>query len=152
MSAVHADRRAIHFRVDGARVWRGTLFAAVVAALTALVGLLVIRGLLDLPVLRRTDGGAVGQASTVWYLVVSMLGALAAGALLHELLLYAPQPWRFNAWIVGLAVVAATLLPLTFDAPASSRLATGCLHLVVGAIVAVFVQTVGRATATPDAG
>src|SRR5689334_12880166 len=151
MSAVHADSRAIHWKVEAGRFWQGTLFAAVVAALTAFVGLLIIRGLLDLPVLRRGDGGEVRQAATVWYLVVSMLGALAAGALLYLLLLYAPRPWTFYAWIAGLAIVAITLLPLTFDAPASSRLATGCLHLVVGTIVAVFVQTVGRATATPDA-
>jgi Family of unknown function (DUF6069) len=149
MSAVHADR-AIHWKVEAGRFWQGTLFAAVVAALTAFVGLLIIRGLLDLPVLRRGDGGEVRQASSVWYLVVSMLGALAAGALLHLLLLYAPRPWTFYGWIAGLAVVAVTLVPLTFDASASSRLATGCLHLVVGTIVVLFVQTVGRATATPD--
>jgi hypothetical protein len=152
MSAVPAHRRTVHWHVDAGRFWQGTAFAAVVAALTALVGLLVVRGLLDLPVLRRSDGGAVSQASTVWYLAVSMLGALAVGALLHLLLLYAPRPWSFYAWIAGLAVAVVTLLPLTFDAAASSRLATGALHLLVGVIVVVFVQTVGRATATPVAG
>jgi hypothetical protein len=152
MSAVSADTRAVHWKVDAPRYWRGTLFAAVVAALVALVGLLVIRGLLDLPVLRRGDGGSVSQASTVWYLVVSVLGALVLGAVLYVLLLYSPRPWTFYAWIAGLAIVAVTVLPLTFDASASSRLATASLHLAVGAVVAIFVQTVGRATATPGAG
>jgi hypothetical protein len=40
--------------VDAARLWTGGLATAVVAALVALVGVLIARGLFDIPVLARS--------------------------------------------------------------------------------------------------
>ena len=61
--------------VDAGRLWTGGLATALVAALVALVGLLICRGLLDVPVLAPTDEGTLGNAST-WRL--AGLAALAA--------------------------------------------------------------------------
>ena len=40
--------------VDAGRLWTGGLATAVVAALVALVGVLIARGLFDIPVLARS--------------------------------------------------------------------------------------------------
>jgi hypothetical protein len=141
------DPGAVHWKVETGRYCQGAVATAAAAACTAAVGLLVVRGLFGLPVLRRGDGGQFAQASSVWYLAVSVLAALAASGLLLLLLAFAPRPWRFFEWIAGLSVAAVTLLPLTFDAAASTRLATALLHLVVGIVIVAFVEMVGRACA-----
>jgi len=103
--------------------------------------------LLDLHVLRRTDGGDLVQASTAWYLIVAAIAAIVSVALLHLLLATTPQPFTFFGWIGGLAVAAATLLPLGFDASRNSRFATAILHLVVGSVIVGVASKLGRSAA-----
>src|SRR3954471_13441374 len=153
MNAVHRtsaeslDPRDVHWQVETGRYWRGALATAAAAACTAAVGLLIVRGLLGLHVLRRGDAGGFVQAESWWYLAVSVLAALLASGLLLLLLSYAPRPWRFFRWISGLAVAAVTLVPLTFDASTGSKVATAVLHLVVGLVIVAFVEMVGHACA-----
>jgi hypothetical protein len=66
----------------------------------AVVGLLIARGVLDIPVLIERKGHLV-NASMVWYAVVAFLAGIVATGLLHALLAGAPQPYRFFGWIVG---------------------------------------------------
>jgi hypothetical protein len=146
------DPRDVRWDVDAGLLWRGAIAVVLVAIGTALVGLLVIRDLLDLHVLRRSDGNDLVQASTAWYLVVAAVAALAATALLHLLLVTTPQPFRFFGWIGSLAVLAATLIPLTFDAARTSQVATAALHLVVGTVIVVLTGQMGRSAAVLVAG
>jgi hypothetical protein len=141
------DPRDVHWQVETGRYWRGAMATAAAAACTAGVGLLIVRGLFGLHVLRRSDGGGFSQASSWWYLTVSVLAALAAAGLLLLLLSYSPRPWRFFEWISGLVLAAVTLLPLTFNASTGSKLATALLHLAVGLVIIAFVQMVGKACA-----
>jgi hypothetical protein len=141
------DPRTVRWQVDARLLWRGAIAVVLVAVGTVLVGLLVIRDLLELHVLRRSDGGDLVQASTAWYLVVTALAALAAIALLHLLLVTTPQPFTFFGWIGGLAVAAATLAPLTFDASRNSQIATAALHLVVGCVIVGLTSKLGRSAA-----
>src|SRR5215213_9486867 len=94
-------------RVDAGRLWTGGLATAAVAALVAVVGVLIARGLFDVPVLAPTGEGTLGDASTAWLAGLAALAALAATGLLHLLLLSTPRPGRFFTWIVGLATVIA---------------------------------------------
>jgi hypothetical protein len=130
--------------VDASRLWRGVVPAALVGAGVAIVGLIVIRELLDVPVLRRSDGEAVVEASTLWYVIVAAIAAVGATALMHLLLRLSPRPFAFYSWITGLVIAAATLLPLTFPASRETRVATAVLNLAIGAIVAMLVAGVGK--------
>ena len=88
-------------RVDEGRLWVGGLMVAIVAAGLAIVGLLLARGIADVPVLVKKDGQLV-NAETWWYAAAAFLGALIATGLLNVLLLWAPRPYLFFGWIIGL--------------------------------------------------
>src|SRR5215470_17410297 len=87
------DPRSVHWQLETGRYWQGVAAAALAAICTTLVGLLIVRGLFGLPVLRRGDGGALEQASTAWYLVAAVVATVLAAALLQLLLAYSPRPW-----------------------------------------------------------
>ena len=136
--------------VDVARLWTGGLLAGVVAAGVAVVGLLVVRGILDVPVLIQRDGALV-DASTWYYAAAAFLAAMVATGLLHLLLLQAPQPYRFFGWIVGLAITVAVLVPYATDAGLASKVATSAINLVIGLSVVSIVGGLGHSSARfPD--
>ena len=129
--------------IDAGRLWSGGLLAGVVAAGVAVVGLLIVRGILDIPVLVSRDGDLV-EASTWWYAGFAFLAAVAATALLHLLLVVAPQPFRFFGWIFGLAVTIAVLIPLTTGAEMRSKVSVALINLVIGVCISSIVASVGR--------
>jgi hypothetical protein len=137
--------------VAAGRLWRGALPVVLVGIGVAIVGLLVIRDLLDVPVLRRADGKDLVQATTLWYIVVVVVWTALATGLLHVLLRISPRPFTFYRWIAGLVVVACALVPLTFEASTETRIATALLHLAVGGVVAMLVAGVGRTVAVRPA-
>jgi Family of unknown function (DUF6069) len=132
--------------VDVGRLWTGGLLAGVVAAGVAVVGLLVVRGILDIPVLIERDGALI-DASTWYYAAAAFLAAMAATGLLHLLLLQAPQPYRFFGWIVGIAVVIAVLVPYATDAELRSKVATSVINLVIGLCIGSVVSGLGHSSA-----
>src|ERR1700760_4234381 len=73
-------------RPDAAQFWAGAAATAVVAALIALVGILVSRWALGIPILAPTGDGAWGNAHTGEYALLAALTALiaAGGAVLLE--------------------------------------------------------------------
>ena len=86
--------------VDAGRLWTGGVATALVAALVAMVGVLIARGLFEVPVLAPTEEGTLGNASTFRLAAFAALAALLATGLLHLLLLSTPQPRRFFTWII----------------------------------------------------
>ena len=98
---------AIRVRPDPAQFWAGAAATAVVAALIALVGILVSRWALSIPILAPTGDGAWGNAHTGEYVLLAARAALIAAGLLYLLELGAPAPRVFFGWIVGLATLAA---------------------------------------------
>ena len=133
--------------VDAGRLWTGGVATALVAALVALVGVLICRGLLDVPVLAPTEEGTLGGAGT-WRLVgLAALGALLATALLHMLLSSTPRPLRFFHWIVALATIAAALTPFLTDADLGEKVATSVIYLVIGIAIGSLLSGVGRSAA-----
>ncbi|HZB49855.1 MAG TPA: DUF6069 family protein [Mycobacteriales bacterium] len=136
--------------VDERKLWTGGIMAAVVAALVAAVGLLLVRGIADVPVFVQRDGELV-DASMWWYAAAAASGAVVATILLNVLLLWAPRPYMFFGWILGLAVVIATLVPYTFDAALGSKVATSAINLAVGVCISSILVGVGRSAARiPD--
>ena len=77
-------------RLEVARLWAGGAATAVVAALIALVGVLIVRAVLRIAVYAPAEAGAFGDSSTVVLCLVCAAAALAATGLLHLLLVATP--------------------------------------------------------------
>lgn len=117
------------------RLWSAGLATAVVAALVALVGVLVIRALLRIDVYASRAAGAFGDSTTVLLCVGAALAALAATGLAHLLLLSTPRPLAYLSWIIGLVTAAAVVLPFTYSSGLAVAVSQALLHLVIGAAI-----------------
>jgi Family of unknown function (DUF6069) len=131
-------------KVDAKTLWSGGAATAVVAGLIALVGILVCRWLFNIPILAPSRDGAWGAASTAGYVLASAAIALAATGMMHLLLLAAPYPRVFFAWIIGLATVVAVVYPFSTTAPLSQKLATAVVNLILGVAIGTLIAEVSR--------
>jgi hypothetical protein len=140
-------------RVDAGRLWSGGAATAVVAGLIALVGVLISRWLLAIPLLAPKSDGAYGDAHTTGVVFVAVGAAIVATALLHLLLLGTPRPLAFFGWIVALATVLVVVIPFRTTAPVSAKLATAVVGLVIGIAIGTLLTSVaGRSIRSPRAG
>ncbi|MFD0776569.1 DUF6069 family protein [Streptomonospora algeriensis] len=130
-------------RVNAGRLWSGGLATAVVAALIVLVGTLVVRGVLGIPILAPEEAGYIGGAGTAAYAATAGIAALVATALLHLLLVSAPRATTFFGWIVGLATVVAAVSPFAQQAALPSQLATAVINTVTGIAIVSLLISVG---------
>jgi hypothetical protein len=130
--------------VDGTRLWTGGLATALVAALVAVVGVLIARGLFDVPVLAPAREGALGDASTARLAVLAAVAALVATGLMHLLLLSTPRPFRFFTWIVSLLTLVAVLAPFMTSAKLATQVATSAIGLVIGLAIGSLVSGAAR--------
>jgi hypothetical protein len=138
-------------RVNAGQVWSTGLATAVVAALVAVVGILIVRWLFHVPILAPSSDGAWGNASTAYYAFAAAAIALAATALLHLLMLGTPEPTRFLSWILGLATVAAVVYPFSTGAPVEQKFATAVVDLVIGiAIMSLLMGVAARGYRTSN--
>ena len=131
-------------RLDAGRLWAGGLATALVAALIAVTGIVIARGLLHVPVLAPKGDGVWGNASTMTYALSSGAAAIVATALLQVLALTTPRYARFFTWIMALATAIATALPLGLATDLASRLATAVINLVIGVAIASTLTAVAR--------
>ncbi|MFI9489541.1 DUF6069 family protein [Promicromonospora sp. NPDC052451] len=137
--------------VDARTLWSGGGATALVVALIALVGVLVFRGVFDIPLLAPQGEGVWGDVSTVRFMVAAAVAALLAVALVHLLLLSTPRALSFFGWIVGLATVVAGVAPFVTDAPLGSKLASALINVVIGFAILGLVSGIAR-TAVARAG
>jgi hypothetical protein len=133
--------------IDAGRLWAGGLATAIVAALVGLAGILLARGVFDVPVLAPEGEGTWGDADTTAYALYCAAAAVLATALLHLLLVAAPQPLQFFGWIVTLATVVAAVAPFATKGSTSSKIATGVINLAVGIAIGVLLSGAARAAA-----
>jgi hypothetical protein len=150
------------YRVEAGRLWASGIATGVVAALVALVGILVARGLFKVAVLAPKDHGLWGDARTATYAVVSAAVALLATGLIHVLCLAVAEPRTFFRWIMALLTVIAVVSPLTVDAEWGPRIGTALINLAIGVVITAIIDSVaavtlrrrptGGAAPTPPAG
>ena len=131
-------------RVDAARLWTGGLATTLVAALVAVVGVLIARGLFDVPVLAPAREGALGNTTTARLAILAAVAALLATGLMHLLLVSTPRPFRFFTWIISLLTLLAVLAPFMTDAELATKVATGAIGLVIGIAIGSLVSGAGR--------
>jgi uncharacterized protein DUF6069 len=122
-------------RIDAARLWSGGVATAVVAALIALVGVLVVRAVFRVALSGAPEAGAFGDSGTVVLCVLAAVAALAATGLAHLLLLGTPRPLAYLGWIIGLVTAIATVLPFLSGRELPVSLAQAVIHLVIGLAV-----------------
>ena len=130
--------------VDAARLWTGGLATAVGSALIAVVGVVIARGLFDIPVLAPAREGALGNTTTVRLAVLAASAALLATGLMHLLLLSTPRPFRFFTWIISLLTLLAVLTPFMTTAELSTQVATAAIGLVIGMAIGSLVSGAAR--------
>lgn len=137
-------------RVDAARLWSGGAATAVVAALIAVVGLLVSRGLLDLAVLAPKSDGAWDTATLVPYALGAAAAGLVATAVMHLLLLTTPRPTSFFGWIMALVAVVAGVWPFTTGAEIGPKVATAVIDVII--VLAIWSLVSGTAARAVSVG
>jgi hypothetical protein len=148
--AAPSDVGTNRVRPDSGQFWAGGVATAVVAALIALVGILVCRWTLGIPILAPAGDGAWGDAHTGEYVLVAACVALVATALLYLLVLGTPQPGIFFRWIMALATLAAVVYPFSTAAPVNQKGATAVVNLVLGiAITSLLTAVAARAIRRP---
>ena len=140
------DARVNRVRPDSAQFWAGAVATAVVAALIALVGILICRWTLGIPILAPAGDGAWGNAHTGEYVLLAALIAIIAAGVLYLLALGTPQPGMFFDWIMGLSTLVAVVYPFSTGAPLDQKAATAVVDLVLGiAIMSLLSAVAARA-------
>jgi hypothetical protein len=137
--------------VNAGKLWSGGLATALIAALIAIVGILLTRGLFDVPVIAPKGDGVWGGVNTFWFAFGAACASLVATGLMHVLLLTTPRPMLFFAWAIGLATLAGMLAPFMVDTTLASRLCTAVLNLVLGAAIGSLVAGTAQASLRPPA-
>lgn len=128
--------------VDARRLWAGGVATALVAALIAVAGIAIARGLFDIPVLAPEDQGVWGDADTGWYAAAAAVAALVATGLAHLLMVSTPRPMRFFGWTIGLITLVGTIMPFAADASSASKMATALINVVLGIAIGTLVAGV----------
>ena len=131
-------------RPRAGRLWAGGVAVAVVAALTAAVALLLVRGVLGLPVFAPERDGALVLVTTGSLALGAAAAALLGTAVLQLLSMATPRPGRFLAWIVSLATLAMMLLPFASRTGWEAGVGTAAVYLVIGVAIGSLLATVGR--------
>ncbi|GEM_PF-293193 len=129
-------------RVDARQLWSGGMATAIVAGLIALVGVLVSRWLLHIPLLAPHADGAYGNAHTTSFVLGAVGAALIATGVAHLLLLSTPRPMTFFGWIVALATVVGVIYPFSTSAGLQAKAATAVVTLVIGIAIGTLLTSV----------
>lgn len=118
--------------VNAGRLWAGGVATAVVAALTAIAGILVARGIFHIAVLAPEKSGTWGNANTVTYALMAFGAGLLATVLIHVLLLATPSPFTFFGWILGLCTLLAALAPFAAGGDLAPKVTTAAINAIIG--------------------
>ena len=121
--------------IDAPWLWAGGLETAVVAALSASVGVVVCRDLLNVelvepPLLRFTNSFPLNYAITAFVL------ALAATGLANRLSVITPKPRAFFGCIVGLVTAATMVLPFALEGSLKGKVCASMINLMIGLSIA----------------
>jgi Family of unknown function (DUF6069) len=136
--------------VDEGLLWTGGVATAMVATLVTLIGVIIARGILGVPMVVPTAAGTWGDISAASYLGTAACTLIATG-LLQGLLLLAPEPLLFFGWTMTLATAATGLMPFAAHAALPSEVVSGAVNMAVCWTVWSLLAATGRASLIPRA-
>jgi hypothetical protein len=120
---------------------------ALVAGGTGVVGVLLIRGVLDIPIF-SAKGRLVDQAIAV-VPIWAGLAALVATALLHLLLVTTPRPMAFFGAIGAIVTAIVVLQVFLVGGRWEDKMATAMLYVVISVAVISLLSKVARTAVQP---
>lgn len=140
-------------RLNPGRLWAGGVATAVIAALIVIVGISIARGIFGVPMPVPAPNRGM---SAIAYVGIAAGAAIVATALLHLLIVGAPRPLAFFAWIVFLATVLGVLAPFSNSvfgsfsniAYLNSKSSVAAINLVVGIAIGTLLTGVARSSVT----
>jgi hypothetical protein len=114
------------------RLWAGGAATACVAALVAAIGVLLFSSVLDVRLVQHPLLLTITDSLALNYAITAFVAALVATGVAHLLVATTPRPRLFFGWIIGLATVAAMVVPFAADASMASKVSTAVINMVVG--------------------
>jgi hypothetical protein len=132
--------------LNSALYWSGVAATAVVAAVTAIVGVIIAEGILDRELVPPLLNVLALDGHAARYACSAAVAAVSAGALMHLLVWSAPHPDAFFTWIAALVTLACALLPLTLTDNVGDALITGVLNAAIGISITTLVPAVAIRT------
>lgn len=124
--------------LDEQRFRAAGLWTSIVAALIAVVGVVIARGVFKIPLFGAVDAGVWGSAATIALMFVAFGCGMLATGLLFLLLRTTPSPITYFGWIVGLVTAVAAVIPLTmgsdFGVKVSSALINAAIGIAIGSL------------------
>ena len=125
--------------VNATKLWSAGIATALVAALAALVGVLVVRAILRIDVYAPKAAGAFGDSTTAVLAAGAAVAALVATGLAHLLIVSTPRPMAYLSWIIGLVTAAAVVLPFTTQSSLTVAVAQAVINLVIGLAIGTLI-------------
>lgn len=119
--------------IDQGRFWVGAVLTSTVAALGGVIGLVVARDLLQIPISGAPfSSGPVHIAS---YGLLAGIIAMLAATVYAGLLAFAPRPTVYFGALGGLITTLAGLLPFTVHAPIGGQIGLATVNVAVGMLI-----------------
>ena len=134
--------------MSGRRLWAGGMATALVAGGIGVVGVLLVRGVLNIPIL-SAKGQLVDQAMAVVPMWAG-LAALVATALLHLLLVTTPRPTAFFGAIGAIVTAIVVLQVFLVGGSGEDQVATAMLYAVISVAVISLLSKVARTAVQPE--
>jgi hypothetical protein len=144
--AAGVPERATRPSLNSALYWSGVAATAVVAAVTAIVGVIIAEGILDRDLVPPLLNVLALDGHIARYACAAAVAAVLAGGLLHLLILAAPHPDAFFTWIAALVTLACALLPFTLTDNVGDALMTGVLNAAIGVSITSLLPAVAVRT------
>ncbi|BCJ35276.1 hypothetical protein Athai_27790 [Actinocatenispora thailandica] len=133
------------------RLWTGGVVTAVIAALLAVVGFLIVGNVLGQSVLGVKPGGDPFAPSMLAYAFSGAVAALLATAVMHLLLVGTPRPLFYFGWIGALCTAILVLIPLGVhnrEGGYLTVLPTVIINLIGGIAITAIVRGTAAASLT----
>ena len=138
--------------VDARLLWAGGAATALVAGLVAVVGVLIVEGVLNVTMV-QPPLLPIGGSFPVRYALTAAVLALVATAVGHVIALTTPRPRAFFGWLLGLATAAACVLPFALEGSLGGQVATSLVNLVIGvSVLSLLSSVLARTVRLPGPG
>ena len=138
------ERPTRRLELDERRFRAAGLATSFVAALIAVVGVVIARGVFKIPLFGPADTGVWGSAPTIALAFVAFGCGLLATGLLFLLLRTTPSPITYFGWIVGLLTAVAAVIPLTMGSDFGVKVASALINAAIGIAIGALTTSAAR--------